>query len=355
MIYYIAYFRMRFAFSKVFLFPSVSSTYIPISVVICAKNEEENLETNLPYILEQDYPEFEVVVVNDGSTDETGLILKILKDKYDNLKIISLNENINFFKGKKFPLSIGIKSSKYNHLLLTDADCRPCSKNWIKKMAEGFIPEKEIVIGYGTYLKKKGLLNHIIRFDTIYTGMQYFSFALANIPYMGIGRNLAYTKELFNREKGFTKHYCIKSGDDDLFVNSAATRNNVSCVIHPDSFTVSSPHSHWISWFKQKQRHLRTSFFYKKNHKLLLALYPTVLLTFYTMFICSASIKSNFLLISPLFLICITLNLIVYIKVIKKLNEKYIFIICLLYEVILILIYGFIFVTNIFSKRGTWK
>ena len=178
--YWVLFSRLAFYRAK-----SRKRTKEPVSVVICAKDEYENLQTNLPLILEQDYKEFEVVVVNDASEDDTAELLTDLSLKYKNLKIVDIKADLNFFKGKKFPLSIGIKSAKNDIILLTDADCKPESKNWISHMQSAFTGDKKIVLSYGAYEKKKGILNKIIRFDTLHIAIQYLSYALAGIPYMG--------------------------------------------------------------------------------------------------------------------------------------------------------------------------
>ena len=157
----------------------------PVSVVICAHNEFLHLRDNLPSILHQDYPEYEVLVVNHFSDDDTPYLLRKLQEQYPHLHVVTIEEELNFFTGKKFPLSIGIKSARYDRILLTDADCRPVSDQWIRWMSSGFDQRKEIVLGYGRYRYNKGLLNALIRFDTLHIALQYLGFALAGRPYMG--------------------------------------------------------------------------------------------------------------------------------------------------------------------------
>ena len=244
-----------------------------MSVVICAKNESKNLKANLPYILNQEYPgEFEVIVVNDASEDETELILAQFKEKNKHLYYTSIPYDKIFQHGKKLAMTIGIKAAKNNHMVFTDADCIPATNNWLKHMAEGFAEGKEIVLGYGIYKKQKGFLNYWIRFDTFTIAMQYFSYALRGIAYMGVGRNIAYTKDLFYKHEGFKKHQHILSGDDDLFIRDAATKSNVAIVTHPDSYTISEPRKSFKEWRRQKSRHLTTSPHYKSKIKIILGI-----------------------------------------------------------------------------------
>ena len=258
----------------------------PVSIIICARDESQNLLKNLPSILAQNYATtHELIVVNDNSFDDTGYILTEFQKTYKHINVITLNEQAKFVQGKKFPLSIGIKAAKYELLVLTDADCTPATNEWLQSMQAQFAPHIDIVLGYGAYKKRKGLLNKWIRFETFHTALQYLSYSLAKVPYMGVGRNLAYKKTAFTNAKGFTSHNHIPSGDDDLFVNAAATSTNCTININPNSFTYSTPKSTWSSWIKQKNRHFSTSKYYKPVHKLLLGLYSVAQFLMYPLFV----------------------------------------------------------------------
>jgi cellulose synthase/poly-beta-1,6-N-acetylglucosamine synthase-like glycosyltransferase len=250
----------------------------PVSVIIAARNESDNLYENLPLILEQDYSEFEVIVVNHQSSDDSAYLLNAYARQYPHLKIIEVAQSKHLKPGKKLPITIGIKGAKNDVLVLTDADCKPNSKNWLKHVTQELLSGKDLVIGYSPYARKKGFLNKLIRFDTAWIGMNYMSMALARIPYMSVGRNLAYTKQLFESVKGFKSHYAIPSGDDDLFIQDAAKKNNYSICIDKESFMISEPHESFSGWLRQKTRHFSTSSHYKVFKKLLLGIYPLSML-----------------------------------------------------------------------------
>jgi len=217
-LFYYTWFFSRLAFFKKKERPTQRQQ--PVSVIICARDEDENLARNLPGVLVQQYPSSkEVVVINDNSVDDSKFILQELKRTFKNLQIVELTQEAKLIAGKKYPLSIGIREANHEILLLTDADCVPSSEHWIQKMQEAYGEETEIVLGYGGYHRRKGLLNKLIRFETFHTALQYLSYALAGIPYMGVGRNLSYRKDLFLRNKGFSSINHIPSGDDDLFIN----------------------------------------------------------------------------------------------------------------------------------------
>jgi len=254
----------------------------PLSVIICARNEEKNLKAFLPVVLEQDYPDFEVIVVNDCSQDSTFQVLNGFVPVYgDRLKIIDIGEQVRLKHVKKFALTLGIKAARFGHLVFTDADCRPASPNWLAEMAGAFAEGTEIVLGYSPYFKGKGLLNRLIRFETAHTAMSYLSYALRKNAYMGVGRNLAYTKSLFSKGKGFARHMHITSGDDDLFVNQNAAQTNVAVAIHPDAHVHSEPKTTWKSYYGQKGRHAGASVLYKGRHKRMLAAQLLSALLFY--------------------------------------------------------------------------
>lgn len=257
----------------------------PLSVIIAARNEADNIYENLPFILSQDYPEFEVIVVVNQSVDESKYILDAYQQQYKHLRFTVVEKNKHVRPGKKLPLSIGIKAAKYEHLVMTDADCKPASQNWLREIGKMYAGNKNIVLGYGPYHPDKGLLNKIIRYDTAWIAVNYMSFALAGLPYMGVGRNLSYTKGAFQRANGFRSHYALPSGDDDLFIQEAAKKRNYTILLAPDSYMYSPAEKTWPSWYRQKSRHYTTSPNYQVIKKALLGIYPATLLLMYFSFI----------------------------------------------------------------------
>ena len=296
LVYYFALFA-RFAFFK----PSKPKGYHqdPVSIVIATKNDAHNLIKSLPVILSQQYNDYEVVVVSDKSEDETDVLRKEFQQKYDNLKFVNLTSSITNIKGKKYPLALGIRLAKNNLILLTEPDCVPLSQYWLQNMAKRFVDKTQIVLGYSNYERKQGLSNALIRFDTMHQAIQYFSYAIAKIPYMGVGRNLAYTKELFLREKGFANQNHILYGEDDLFINNVATSENCDIECFSESFTMARPQSSFSSWLKQKRKHNFTRKYYQKKHKFLLTAYGTLMPLFYILFIAAICLAyKNIVLLS---------------------------------------------------------
>lgn len=284
---FIQLFWALFFFLRISLHKDMISTnpLPPVSIVIAARNEGDNLVQLLPLILDQAYENFEVILVNHQSTDDTELILKAFLQKYDHLRLIEIERSKHLNSGKKLPLTVGIKGAKYDHILLTDADCKPDSRMWLKRMSHQFSPKKELVLGYAPYQKLPGFLNRIIRFDTTMIALNYLSFAKARVPFMGVGRNIAYTKELFLKNKGFKSHYSLQSGDDDLFVQEVAKKKNYTICLSPETFCVSEPKKTWKDWLTQKTRHYTTSNRYPLFKKLLLGIYPLSLILLYISFV----------------------------------------------------------------------
>jgi glycosyltransferase involved in cell wall biosynthesis len=245
-----------------------------VSVIVCARNEEANLIELIPIIMEQEFQKFQLIVVNDSSWDDTADILKALQVSYPSMHIIEINEDKQIMQGKKFALTLGIKAAMYDVVLLTDADCRPTSSNWITEMTRGVGERKEITLGFSGYKKYPGYLNKLIRFDAFIAGLNYLGFAKAGRPYMGVGRNLCYTKTAFFRIGGFRTHYKLASGDDDLFVKEASTARNTQNAFHYEAQTLSEPHKSWAKWSFQKKRHFTTAPLYKGSVKFSLMLWP---------------------------------------------------------------------------------
>jgi len=346
------YYYTRLAFYKE---KDLISYTPPASVIICARNEEDNLIELLHFILEQDYPEFEVVVVNDCSIDNTADILKELNKKYSNLKIVTIQESKNHSHGKKVALMMGIKGAKYDHLLLTEAGCKPNSKYWLKNMMQHLNSETEIVLGYGAYEKRSGILNKITRFDTFMIALNYLSFTLAGKTYMGTGRNLAYKKSLFFKMKGFASHYHIDSGDDDLFVNEAATKHNTKIEVNINSYTISRVKKSFKEWLLYKSRQGKSFKHYNFKSKIILTIFLFSQYLFLLSFIALLILSYLPIIVLTVFLLRLIILMILYSKSMSLLSEKDLLIFSPLMELILLFfIYPMIKLSNIFNGNNKW-
>ena len=265
---------MLFIFTKLIRHKDheASQDFPPISIILAASNELDNLKELLPLLDSQDYPEFEILVADDRSSDGTYDYLLLNQGNINHLCFLRISDLPQHFTAKKYAVTMAVKKSKNEILLFTDADCRPESDQWLKAMVSQMVGEKDIVLGFSKYNFISGFLNAFIRFETFQTAVQYFSFALAKVPYMGVGRNLMYKKSLFWKNNGFAKHLGLLSGDDDLFINAAATKSNVAISIAKDSATNSIPKHTWGDWFIQKRRHLSVGKKYKFRDKFNLGL-----------------------------------------------------------------------------------
>jgi glycosyltransferase involved in cell wall biosynthesis len=327
---------------------------VPVSIIICAKNEEENLTEFLPRVLSQDYPDFEVVVVNDCSWDNTERVVDEFAKIFPNLRKATIKEDPYYKHGKKFAMLVGIKAATHNHLLFTDADCYPSSEQWLREMATGFTAEKELVLGYGAYERKSGFLNRLIRYDAYMIAVQFLSAAIRKKPYMGVGRNLAYTRSLFFREKGFSTHYHINSGDDDLFVNQVANGGNTNVCISDKAITYSIAKTSFREWSIQKARHFTTSPLYNSVSKSRLAFNYFSQYFFYLSLIPLPFSMKTVLIIPALLLLKIIAQLLSLGKGVKKLNERDLLTVSWVYELILLFIYPIFHVTKFFYKQNRW-
>jgi glycosyltransferase involved in cell wall biosynthesis len=329
---------------------------ISISVIICAKNEAKNLKKNLPLILSQDYPTFEVVLVNDESSDDSLDVMKEFAEKHSNIKLVNVKTVETFWGNKKYALTLGIKSSKNDFLVFTDADCKPNSMQWLNHISSNFSNEKSIVLGYGAYAKKRySFLNKLIRFETVMTALQYFSYSNLGMPYMGVGRNLAYRKELFFNNSGFNDHMKLKSGDDDLFINKVANSSNTSICFTEESFTVSEPKTSFRGWLLQKRRHVSTAKFYKPLHQFLLGLFYISQLLFWILAISLMLSGYRWEWLAIFVFVRFIIQMICFGLTAKKLNEVDLIFLAPILELPLIVSQLIIFIANLISKPKHWK
>ena len=351
-LYYVVFFG-KFSFAK----PQITTPKrIPISVIVCAKNEEENVKNFIPILANQNYPDFEIVLIDDASSDETLEIFEAFEKQYSNVKLVKVANNEAFWGNKKFALTLGIKAAKNEYLLFTDADCYPNSADWITQMSSQFTQQKTIVLGYGAYEKIKGsFLNKIIRFETLLTATQCFAWTKLGKPYMGVGRNMAYKREEFFKTNGFIEHMKLRSGDDDLFINQAANAKNTTICYTPESFTYSTPKTSFKDWFTQKRRHVSTAKNYKSFDRIQLALFYATQLLFLILPI---------ILLAFLYQWILVLSLIVFRYIFAwislgfsagKLKEKDVMYWFPVIEIALIFTQLNVFITNTFSKPVHWK
>ncbi|KRD07389.1 glycosyl transferase family 2 [Flavobacterium sp. Root901] len=350
--YYLGIFG-KFAFAKP---QDVTPKNIPVSVIVCAKNEEENVKKFIPLLAEQNYPDFEIVLIDDASSDETLEVFEEFEQRYSNIRLVKVENNEAFWGNKKYALTLGIKAAKKEYLLFTDADCYPVSKDWITTMTSQFTAEKTIVLGYGGYEKiENSLLNKIIRFETVLTAVQYFSWAKAGLPYMGVGRNLAYKKEEFFNVNGFIDHIQVRSGDDDLFINQAANKSNTTMSYIPESFTYSKPKESYKDWFTQKRRHISTAEYYKFFDKFQLGLFFLSQLFFFLSVIVLLAFQFQWIAVTAILATRYTVVWTVIGFSAGKLKENDIKIWFPVLEIALIMTQINIFITNLFSKPVYWK
>lgn len=328
---------------------------IPISVIICAKNEAENLQRNIPHLLAQEYSKFEIVLINDGSSDNTWDIMQAFAEAHSRIKLVNVDPNESFWGNKKYALTLGIKAASYEHLLFTDADCKPISVNWISEISRKFDTNKQLVLGYGSYKKlPNSFVNLLVRYETVLTAIQYFSYAMLGNPYMGVGRNLAYTKTAFFKVKGFVKHLQVRSGDDDLFVQEVASKGNTAITFSEHSFTESEPPKTLRMWFRQKRRHISTAKHYRFQHKWLLGLfYLSKLILFITFGV--LLFMFNWKILISIITVYYIFQFIIFGFSSHKLKDRKLTFLLPFLEISLLLFHFAIFMANTVSKPNHWK
>lgn len=331
----------------------------PVSVVVCARDAYEYLQDLIPVLLTQDYPDYEIVIVNDCSEDETEEWLKDIERREPKIKPVQLRQHLNFFNGKKFPLSMGIKSAKNDLIVLTDVNCLPTNSQWLRSVVHSYGNNTEVVIGYSPYFNKKGVFNQIMRFDAVQYAMQYLSAALNKHPYMGIGTNLSYRKELFYRYKGFTSHYTTSVGDDDLFISQVAKGKNTEILIDAENAILTTPPHKFGMWAHIKSSRYSTIPQYDVKAKASSALFTWSHFLFYASFIALMLLKPAFALsIGAMYYIPILVfffllrygsQMIIYHGATKRLGEKGLLPGLIVYDLI------FAFLTPILRLMGRMK
>ena len=333
-----------------------TSTQVAISVIVCAKNEAENIRKNLPFLIAQEYPKFEIVLIDDASIDDTLDVFETYEKEFDNIKVVKVANNEAFWGNKKFAMTLGIKAASYEYLVFIAPESRPSSKLWLAEISANFSPQKTIILGYGALEKiKHSFINKIIRFDAFLNASHYFGWALLGKPYTANGRNLAYKRSEFFKVRGFNDHMKIRSGEDVLFVNQAANASNTQVNFSKNSFTYTLPKKTFSDWFAQKKRQLALTKHFKVFDRLQLALFFISNLFFYGLAIALLLLDFKWQII--VFMIATRFLLVwgILAFAARKLNEKDVVIWYPFLEICHIAIVLNIIISNIFSKPVHWK
>ena len=350
--YYLGVFG-QFAFAKA---QKITPKRIPISVIVCAKNEEENVVKYIPLLAEQNYPDFEIVLIDDASGDNTLEIFEQFEKQYPNVRLVKVENNEAFWGNKKYALTLGIKAAKKEYLLFTDADCYPTSKDWITAMSSQFTMQKTIVLGYGKYEKiANSFLNKIIRFENVLNTIQYFSWAKLGFPYMGLGRNMAYKREEFFNVNGFIDHMQIRTGDDELFINQAANGKNTTIAFTPESFSVSKAKTTFSEFFNQKRRQIATANYFKSADQVRLGFFYSSQLLFLITALFLFAFQFEWIIVLSIFLLRYIVAWTVVGFSAGKLKENDIKLWFPIVEIVLIFTQVNAYFTNLFSKPIHWK
>jgi cellulose synthase/poly-beta-1,6-N-acetylglucosamine synthase-like glycosyltransferase len=319
-LFYTLNFYLRWAFFK--KKNKTAQHYPPVSVIIAARNESDNLYENLPHILCQDYPDFEVIVVNNQSIDDSNWILIAFAQQFPRLKVVELSKSPHLRPGKKLPITLAIKAAQHEHFVLTDADCKPASSSWLKEMMDAFQPNQELIVGYSPFSKEKGFLNKLVRYDNTWMATSSFAYALGNFPYKANGRNIAYSKNLFQKTQGFKNHYAIIPGDDDLFLNDAIRYTKPALCVTPSAFVHAHAPKTWSAWLRQKAKHHTTATKYSFIKRLLLGIYPTSVLLLWFSFVALLFNKDYIPLVGCIFLSTLLIKWWLQGRGMNKLGEK---------------------------------
>lgn len=330
----------------------------PVSVILCVRDEGHHLRRNLSYILEQDYPDYEVMVVDYGSVDDTSEFLDEMKKIHPRLAVISLGSSVSFMRGKKFPLSVGIRSARHDRILLTDAQCRPASRGWIRLVSSHLQNEKEVVLGYCLYRKRTGFFARLVHLDNLWMSIQYLSFALSGRAFKGMGQNMAFKKELFFRVNGFVSHYDILNGHDDLFVNQVSSGHNTAIEVSPASWVLADVGTGFSEWVMQKRARLSMGKRYRREHRRLLLAYQLSWLWLYPLLVillCIAGSSVLGLIVLAVFLLRQASMLFILSKGAGKLDENKNYVFSLIGEPILVLASLLLGLSMAFHKTSAWK
>lgn len=319
-----------------------------VSVVIAHKDHAEALLQNLESMLKQDYPLFEIIVVDDHS--DAGNFEK-LKHGLGSDQRVKLIQNAGV--GKKQALKEGIYLASHPLIMMTDADCKPITDQWIRSMvlAGG---KQGVVLGYSPYEKTADWLNAMVRFETVMTGIQYISTALHGRPYMSVGRNILYPKYLIAETLGQGKFENLPYGDDDLTIQSLPEEVAYFVCYERKAHVVSDAPATWSAWWNQKHRHMSAGHHYQKKHWWRPGIFGIALVIHWVLFfVLLVSLPlSRFI---PVFLIGLGIRWLGYVMWTSSLGDKDTIRYFPFLEIQYAIYLGVMGMYTLFNKKKTWN
>lgn len=245
-----------------------------VSVVVYAHAEEgDRILQLLPRLVAQRYADFEVIVVNDGTAEELKNAIALYECEYNNVYQTFVPDTVYNVSRKKLGITLGVKAAKNDVIILTDANCIPLSDNWLTSIARNFVPGVDVVLGYTRMTCEEGYKKGGYQtFDRMVFGLRFLAYAVMKAPYMGMGGNLAYRRETFFANKGFSAHLNLHFGDDDLLINEIARKGNTRIEVSPDSMVEACYNDTAEAWHEMRMRYNFTSRFLHTSSKAVFAL-----------------------------------------------------------------------------------
>ena len=330
-----------------------TTTELPsVSVILIAENDYHNLKKNLTSILEQDYPDFEVVVVNSSPQETSSFfLLKSLNSQYPHLKMVELPDVRTFYSRKKFLIALGVKESNKDVLLFTNTDCQPDSPYWIRAMVSQMNDKKQLILGYTGV----AAANRFYRLDMVNTSLTFLSLARCGMPYTGTGNNLACSRELFNEANGLVSHYVIPYGEDTLFVNKNATKKNTTVALKPDALLHIRSKMTFRRWIRLKKTARLSQKHYKKSHRFVLSLFPFTRFMSYLFFVgllCLLPLSQLYYTVIGVFALRTISQLVITKKAMQRFNEKGVLLLQPLLEPVYMMLSWRVFFRTLFRRKN---
>ncbi|MDQ1771381.1 glycosyltransferase [Labilibaculum sp. A4] len=326
----------------------------PVSIVICVKNEGCYLQENLSLFLEQEYPDFELILVNDGSEDETETIIKEFQKRYPHLRSTKIPLDDKFQHNKKLALSIGIKAAKNEKIIFTNIHSKPSSSKWLQEFVNSW--DKGVHIGYANFENKKGFFYNFLKFDLLSKNIKSAGFASSGNAHSGNGDNLGYKKSDFFANKGFVKHSHFEAGYDHLMVFQLAKLSGASVCLQPEAKINLSSICAFDQWIRINRHYYKCRKYLPFKIRLLTDLEPISKMIFYSISIYALLFTHLYFFVAIIYLTKIILIGTLFKISTRHLKEENLFLSSYLYEIFVLFSKIYFLSTNfILSKSNQWK
>jgi len=331
------------------------STAAPLSLIYTVRNEETRLKNNMAPVLSINGVDFEVIVVDDFSQDNSFQVLGMLRGRSDRLKVSTLQQETRF--STKMAQNLALKAASFEWILTVPISYENASIEWISGISNALDFNKTVVLSYCSAQNSGGFINRIYRIENYLSFTKSVGYILNNFPFVYSEENVAFQKKKYFEIGGHGLKISEQYANLELLINFFIRKKTTSILFESVTAIKKTEDLIWNDYLDILKKSLRIEKHLSGSKKAMLAFDEITKLLFPPVTVVVIILLFDLWpLFSALLLIMFIARLVIIKIMQNRLNERKIFISSLLYD--LIVPYFKLFYRWYFNNRGQkqkWK